>query len=113
MKLGCVEIAGEQYPGLILFAAVDQIRLVLQLDLVRLFRCVRESRVAARLDLRQSTIVNHAAVLAYKLHFRGGLVRLAVIYEISALIGRVIARDKERRNIVGLHYVKRHFFHII
>jgi len=97
--------AGEQRPGLDLLAAGDQVGLAVQFDLVGLLLGVCEGGVAARLELRERTVIHGLAVLVYDEQLAGRDVGLAGIDKVSALCGRVVARDVERIDVgrwVGL-----------
>ena len=95
----CVVGAGKQRPGLDLLAAGDQVGLAVQFDLVGLLLGVREGGVAARLELRERTVIHGLAVLVYDEQLAGRDVGLAGIDKVSALCGRVVARDVERIDV--------------
>ena len=95
----CVVGAGEQRPGLDLLAAGDQVGLAVQFDLVGLLLGVCEGGVAARLELRERTVIHGLAVLVYDEQLAGRDVGLAGIDKVSALCGRVVARDVERIDV--------------
>ena len=95
----CVVGAGKQRPGLDLLAAGDQVGLAVQFDLVGLLLGVREGGVAARLELRERIIIHFVAVLVYDEQLAGRDVGLAGIDKVSALCGRVVARDVERIDV--------------
>ena len=95
----CVVGAGKQRPGLDLLAAGDQVGLAVQFDLVGLLLGVCEGGVAARLELRERTVIHGLAVLVYDEQLAGRDVGLAGIDKVSALCGRVVARDVERVDI--------------
>ena len=95
----CVVVAGEQRPGLDLLAAGDQVGLAVQFDLVGLLLGVCEGGVAARLELRERTVIHGLAVLVYDEQLAGRDVGLAGIDKVSALCGRVVARDVERIDV--------------
>ena len=95
----CVVGAGEQRPGLDLLAAGDQVGLAVQFDLIGLLLGVCEGGVATRLELRERTVIHGLAVLVYDEQLAGRDVGLAGIDKVSALCGRVVARDVERVDI--------------
>ena len=95
----CVVGAGEQGPGLDLLAAGDQVGLAVEFDLVGLLLGVGEGGVAARLELRERTVIHGLAVLVYDEQLAGRDVGLAGIDKVSALCGRVVARDVERIDV--------------
>ena len=95
----CIVGAGEQRPGLDLLAAGDQVGLAVQFDLVGLLLGVCEGGVAARLELRERTVIHGLAVLVYDEQLAGRNVGLAGIDKVSALCGRVVARDVERIDV--------------
>ena len=95
----CVVGAGEQGPGLDLLAAGDQVGLAVEFDLVGLLLGVGEGGVAARLELRERTVIHGHAVLVYDKQLAGRDVGLAGIDKVSALCGRIVTRDVERVDI--------------
>ena len=95
----CVVGAGEQRPGLDLLAAGDEVGLAVQFDLVGLLLSVCEGGVAARLELRERTVIHGLAVLVHDKQLAGRDVGLAGIDKVSALCGRVVARDVERIDV--------------
>ena len=95
----CVVGAGEQRPGLDLLAAGDEVSLAVQFDLIGLLLGVREGGVAARLELRERIIIHFVAVLVYDEQLAGRDVGLAGIDKVSALCGRIVARDVERIDV--------------
>ena len=95
----CVVGAGEQRPGLDLLAAGDEVSLAVQFDLIGLLLGVREGGVAARLELRERTVIHGLAVLVYDEQLAGRDVGLAGIDKVSALCGRIVTRDVERVDI--------------
>ena len=95
----CVVGAGEQRPGLDLLAAGDQVGLAVQFDLIGLLLGVCEGGVAARLELRERTVIHGLAVLVHNKQLAGRDVGLAGIDKVSALCGRVVARDVERIDV--------------
>ena len=95
----CVVGAGEQRPGLDLLAAGDEVSLAVQFDLIGLLLGVRKGGVAARLELRERIIIHFVAVLVYDEQLAGRDVGLAGIDKVSALCGRIVARDVERVDI--------------
>ena len=95
----CVVGAGEQRPGLDLLAAGDEVSLAVQFDLIGLLLGVREGGVAARLELRERIIIHFVAVLVHDKQLAGRDVGLAGIDKVSALCGRVVARDVERIDV--------------
>ena len=95
----CVVGAGEQRPGLDLLAAGDQVGLAVQFDLIGLLLGVCEGGVAARLELRERTVIHGLAVLVYDEQLAGRDVGLAGIDKVSALCGRIVTRDVERVDI--------------
>lgn len=90
---------GEQRPGLDLLAAGDQVGLAVEFDLVGLLLGVGEGGVAARLELRERTVIHGLAVLVYDEQLAGRDVGLAGIDKVSALCGRIVTRDVERVDI--------------
>ena len=101
----CVVGAGEQGPGLDLLAAGDQVGLAVEFDLVGLLLGVGEGGVAARLELRERTVIHGFAVLVYDEQLAGRDVGLAGIDKVSALRGRIVTRDVERIDIGRLRDV--------
>ena len=95
----CVVGAGEQRPCLDLLAAGDQVGLAVEFDLVGLLLGVGEGGVAARLELRERTVIHGLAVLVYDEQLAGRDVGLAGIDKVSALCGRIVTRDVERVDI--------------
>ena len=95
----CVVGAGEQRPGLDLLAAGDEVSLAVQFDLIGLLLGVRKGGVATRLELRERIIIHFVAVLVYDEQLAGRDVGLAGIDKVSALCGRIVARDVERVDI--------------
>ena len=95
----CVVGAGEQRPGLDLLAAGDEVSLAVQFDLIGLLLGVREGGVAARLELRERTVIHGLAVLVYDEQLAGRDVGLAGIDKVSALCGRIVTRDVERIDV--------------
>ena len=95
----CVVGAGEQGPCLDLLAAGDQVGLAVEFDLVGLLLGVGEGGVAARLELRERTVIHGHAVLVYDKQLAGRDVGLAGIDKVSALCGRIVTRDVERVDI--------------
>ena len=97
----CIVVAGEQRPGLDILAAVDEVITTLdfQFDLVGLLLGVCEGGVAARLELRERTVIHGLAVLVYDEQLAGRDIGLAGIDKVSALCGRVVARDVERIDV--------------
>ena len=95
----CIVVASKQRPGLDLLAAGDQVGLAVQFDLVGLLLGVCEGGVAARLELRERTVIHGLAVLVYDEQLAGRDVGLAGIDKVSALCGRVVTRDVERIDV--------------
>ena len=104
MKERCVVIAGQQRPSLDLFAAGDEVALLVKLDLIGLLLGDGEGGVAARLELRECAVIDSLAVLVDKQHLRRCNIGLAGIDKVSALRGRIVARDVERVEIFGLRH---------
>ena len=96
---------GKQRPGLDLLAAGDQVGLAVEFDLVGLLLGVGEGGVAARLELRERTVIHGLAVLVYDEQLAGRDVGLAGIDKVSALRGRIVTRDVERVDIGRLRDV--------
>ena len=95
----CIVVVSEQRPGLDLLAAGDEVSLAVQFDLVGLLLGVREGGVAARLELRERTVILLVAILVHDQQLAGRDVGLAGIDKVSALCGRVVARDVERIDV--------------
>ena len=104
VKERCVVIAGQQRPGLDLFPAGDEVALLAELDLIGLLLGDGEGGVAARLELRECAVIDSLAVLVDKQHLRRCNIGLAGIDKVSALCGRIVARDVERAEIFGLRH---------
>ena len=104
----CIVVVSEQRPGLDLLAAGDEVGLTVQFDLVRLLLGVREGGVAARLELRERTVIHFIAVLVHGKQIAGRDVGLAGIDKVSALRGRIGARDVECADVGRLRDVHDH-----
>ena len=101
----CVVGAGKQRPCLNIFTAADEISILIldfvftELNLIGLLLGVREGGVAARLELLERTVIHGLAVLVHDKQLAGRDVGLAGIDKVSALCGRVVARDVERIDV--------------
>ncbi len=99
----CVDGVGQQDPCLIrvcLLAALQQVSLLFQLDLIGLL-CLKPGRVAAPLDLRQLAVIDGLARSVEHQHRAGGLVRFCGFDPFAAVPDRIVALEVHTGDAVG------------